>query len=88
MEKTLKAEFADNNLQNVKESFSPGAGTLKWATYSGYSTSQNNDLLFNIAHYLAGETSIMVVRVSYNLENKAFNEYYKTLAKSITYMGR
>ena len=36
-------------------------------------------------HYLTGQQSILVVQVIYSLENKVFQEYYKTLLNSITY---
>jgi len=85
---TLQKELADVHLQNAKFNMSKGVDTLKWGTYSGFSVSQNNDILYNIAHYLVGLNSVMVVKVAYNVQNAQFNEYYKALSKSITYMGR
>lgn len=85
---TLKREFSDLTLQSTKFNLSQGSSTLKWGTYSGFSVSENNDVLYNIAHYLVGESSLTVMRVSYNVRNQEYNGYYKTLAKSIMYMGR
>lgn len=89
---TIKAElkkvFADVHLQGEKFSLSKGTDTLKWGSFSGFSVSQNNDPLYNIAHYLAGEQSVMLVKITYSLNNPTFNEYYKQLNKSITFMGR
>jgi hypothetical protein len=83
----LEKVFSEVSLQNTKFNFSGGTDTLKWGTFSGFSVSQNNDILYNIAHYMAGEESVMMIRVTYSVENPTFNGYYKDLAKSITYMG-
>lgn len=84
----LQKLIYDSGLQEVKFSFSKGTDTLKWGTYSGFSVSRNNDILYNIAHYLAGQESVMTVKVTYSVQNPTFNQYYKDFAKSITYMGR
>jgi hypothetical protein len=88
MKADLERLFADVRLENKKFNFSQGADTLKWATYSGFSVSQNNDALFNIAHYLVGEESVMTVKITYSTQSPQFTQYYKDLAKSITYMGK
>lgn len=90
-EEHIKAElqrtFSEVRLSNAKFNMSTGTGTLKWGTYSGFSTGQNNDVVFNIAHYLVGEQSVQLVRIVYSVQNPKFAEYYKELARSITFMG-
>jgi hypothetical protein len=83
----LSQIFPDSHLQNVKFSYSAGSGALKWGTYSGFSVNQKNEVIFNIAHYLVGQQSVMTVKVSYSVENKLFSQYYNTLTKSIAYTG-
>jgi hypothetical protein len=88
MEETLKNEYAGTRLDNARASFSEGSGTLKWATLTGFTVTPNNDLLFNATHYLTGETSLQMIKVSYHLDNKKFDDYYQTLSKSISYIGK
>jgi hypothetical protein len=84
----LKARMASLHMRNEKLNVSVGTRTLKWGTYSGFSVSENNEVLYNIAHYMTGLDSITFVRCSYSVINKQYNQYYKTLASSITYLGR
>jgi len=78
----------DVYLNNMQEHFSKGTDTLKWATLIGYSVDKHNNLHYNAAHYLAGESSIEVIRVSYSLDNKTFQKYYDKLLASIRYTGK
>lgn len=84
----LKDLYAESALEDTKEVFSSGTDTLKWATVTGYKVDQANALHYHTAHYLTGLESIMIVQVQYNLENKVFQKYYETLAKSIKYVGK
>lgn len=84
----LKKDLSDVMLEDAKFSFSKGTDTLKWATLAGFSVDKNNAVLFNTEHFLVGEGSIMVVRITYSVGNTLFTQYYKTLANSITYIGR
>ncbi len=84
----LKKDMSNVMLEDAKFSCSQGTGTLKWATLSGFSVDKNNAVLFNTEHFLVGEGSIMVLRVSYSVENPTYSEYYKVLSESITYIGR
>ncbi len=84
----LKDLYTDKPLDDPKEVFSSGTDTLKWATLTGYTVDQANALHYHTAHYLTGLDTIMVVQVVYNLENKTFQKYYETLAKSIKYVGK
>ena len=88
VEKELRDRLSVLHLQNDRFRMSKGKDTLKWGTYSGFSVSRSNEILYNIAHYLTGLESVMLVRVSYNVHNETFNSYYKTLAKSIQFMGK
>jgi hypothetical protein len=88
VEATLNRLFLDQRLQNRKFSMSRGTSTLKWGILSGYSTSINNDMLHNVAHYLAGEQTVQIVRIVYSTQNKKFAQDYQDLVKSITYMGQ
>ncbi|HYD17480.1 MAG TPA: hypothetical protein VEF76_03250 [Patescibacteria group bacterium] len=87
MKEELNNVYKDMNLDNKQESFSAGSDTLKWATLTGFTVDENNNLLFNSAHYLTGLSSVMVVRSRYNVENKKFQGYYDTMSKSIKYAG-
>lgn len=88
VQQLLSLEYKDTQLDQRKDDYSGGTGTLKWATITGYSVDQSNRLLFNAAHFLVGTGTITVVRVQYSLENEKFNEAYKTFAASIKYIGR
>ncbi len=89
MMQTLNDIFKETHLdqQTREEHFNAGADTLKWATVTGFSADESNNLHFNAAHYLVGINSIMVLQVTYNVENKVFQGFYDTLAKSIKYAG-
>lgn len=84
---TLDDLFKDTPLDQKEQHFSAGSDTLKWATLTGYSADKSNSLHFNAAHYLVGLSSIMVIQVSYNIEDKSFQAYYDQLSKSIKYAG-
>jgi hypothetical protein len=88
MKATLEKIFGSLRLENKKFSFSQGKDSLKWATYSGFSVNRNNEVVYNIAHYLVGKESVMTVKVSFSVQNKQYNEDYKVLASSLKYMGR
>jgi hypothetical protein len=36
-------------------------------------------------HYLTGLQSVLVIQIQYNVENKAFQEYYQNITDSVTY---
>ncbi|MEZ0260035.1 MAG: hypothetical protein ACAH80_03450 [Alphaproteobacteria bacterium] len=84
----LQDLYTASPLEDMKEVFSAGTDTLKWATLTGYKVDQANALHYHTAHYLTGLDTIMIVQVQYNLENKVFQKYYETLAKSIKYVGK
>jgi hypothetical protein len=88
MYKALHDAFSDIQLSNTEEHFSKGTDTLKWATYIGYSVDKKNNLHYNAAHYLVGQSSIELVRISYSLDNKTYQAYYDKLLKSIKYTGK
>jgi len=77
----------DVQLDQREEHFSGGSDTLKWATVTGFSADQSNALHFNAVHYLVGLSSIMVVQVSYSVENRLYQSWYDTMSKSIKYAG-
>lgn len=79
--------YADVRLDNKQVSYSPGSDTLKWATMTGFTVDQSNNLLFNAAHYLTGLQTILVIKTKYNVENKIFQGYYNQLQQSIKYKG-
>jgi hypothetical protein len=88
IKQTLARLFKESHIETPKFSFSKGADTLKWGTYSGFSTSQNNDIVYNVAHYLVGASTIMTIKLSYSAQNEKFSEYYKTFSTSISYTGK
>jgi len=83
----LAKQYTGTPLDNAQFAFSPGAGTLKWATFSGFTLDTHHHPAFAAIHYLTGQQSILVVQVLYSLENKGFQEYYKKLVDSITYIA-
>lgn len=88
MYKTMKDAFEGTSLNNVEEHFSKGTDTLKWATMIGYSVDKSNNLHYNAAHYLAGTSTIELIKVSYSLDNKKYQEFYDQMLKSIRYTGK
>ena len=58
---------------------------LKWVALTGFSTDENGRPIFNVAHYLTGQQSILVIKVRYSLENKVFEDFYNKLVSNITY---
>lgn len=87
MQKAINELFKDVRLDNRQENYSSGSDTLKWATLTGFTVDESNNLLFNAAHYLTGLQTITVIRVKYNVENKTFQRWYDEMAKSIKYTG-
>ncbi len=87
MKEELEKVYKDISLDNKQETFSAGSDTLKWATLTGFTVDENNNLMFNSAHYIMGLQSIMIVKSRYNVENKKFQGYYDAMAKSIKYEG-
>jgi hypothetical protein len=85
IKKMLENQYRDVPLTNKEFTFSPGAETLKWAALSGFTLDAHKHPLFSATHYLTGRQSIQVVQVTYSIENKAFDDYYKALVDSITY---
>lgn len=81
----VEKELSGVKLENRKSGFSPGSGTLKWAYLSGFSVDKSNRALFNAVHFLTGMQTITVLRVTYDIENVKFNEYYKKLSSSIAF---
>ena len=85
MKSVLKNEYQGPPLTSPKFAFSAGTPPLKWATLTGFSVGKNNQALFHAAHYLTGQQSIMVIDITYNVENKTFQDYYQALIDNITY---
>lgn len=83
---SMEKDFSGTPLDSKKFDFSvnPKNG-MKWATLTGFSFDPAKRPLYNAEHYLTGQQSILVVKIQYNLENKAFADYYQALADSITY---
>lgn len=87
MFKALEEIYKDKRLDNRQENFSSGSDTLKWATLTGFAVDESNNLMFNAAHYLTGLQTIVVIKVSYNVENKTYQRWYDEMQKSIKYTG-
>jgi hypothetical protein len=84
----LRDLYKDTPLDNHEEHYSAGTDTLKWATLTGFNVDKMNSLHYNAAHFLSGLETIMVIKVDYNVENKVFQRWYDTLAKSIKFVGK
>lgn len=83
----LDESYSDVRLDNKQVSFSSGSDTLKWATMTGFTVDQSNNLLFNASHYLTGLQTLIVIKTKYNVENKLFQSYYNQMQQSIKYKG-
>lgn len=77
-----------SNIQNksVKFEESDKYGN-KRGSISGVIINTENKPIFRAEYFLTGSSSITVIKVRYNLENKKMNDYYKTLVKSIKYLS-
>lgn len=87
MQKALAEMYKNIRLDNRQENYSSGSDTLKWATLTGFTVDESNNLLFNASHYLTGLQTLTVIKVQYNVENKNFQRWYDEMAKSIKYTG-
>ena len=73
-------------LENAKFAYTVGnTGALKWGILSGFTLDANHHPAFSAIHYLTGQQSILVVQVTYSIENKTFQDYYDHLVSGITY---
>lgn len=81
----LKQKMKETPVQNETFHFSADKGPLKWASLSGFTLDKNHHPAFHAIHYLTGQESILVVEVVYSVENKTFQEYYKTMVDNIRY---
>lgn len=88
MKQDLADDYKDIDLQNVKYSFSAGKDTLKWAILSGSTVNKDDTLISNASHYLVGTDTITVIQATYTTEDKKYDEYYKKMVKSISYIGK
>ncbi len=87
IKKILEDEYKNSPLSDGTFNYSASAGPLKWATLTGFSVDRNGHPAFNALHYLTGQQSILVVQVAYSVEDKAFQDYYKNMVDSITYLA-
>ncbi len=86
MHQAIENDYKDIRLENQNFDFLVGTGgVLKWATLTGFSVDKHDRPFYHAEHYLAGQKSILVVKTQYSVEHKKFEQYYKTLAGSITY---
>ncbi len=84
----LDSELKGITLDRREEKFTAGSDTLKWATLTGFSISNDNSLVFYALHYLVGLESISVIKMSFAIENKTYQAYYDKISKSIVYSGK
>jgi hypothetical protein len=83
----LTKQYKDSPLSNAKFTISSGTSALKWASFSGFALDTYHHPAFYAIHYLTGQQSILVIQVSYSIENKLFQDYYDHLVNSITYVA-
>ena len=81
----LEKRYKMTPLSNEEFTVSAGKGTLKWATLRGFGLDTRHHPAFSAIHYLTGQQSILVVQVTYSIENKTYQDYYNNLVNSITY---
>lgn len=83
----LTKEYSEMALTNESFTMSGGVGMLKWATLSGFTLDSHHHPAFCAIHYLTGFQSILVIQAKYSIENKTFQDYYKHMIDSITYVA-
>lgn len=83
----LEKEYANQTIENKKISYSPGTGTLKWATFTGFSVDRNNNLMFHSCHILTGFETVTMIKIVFNAENEKFGESYQKIKNSIKFVG-
>jgi hypothetical protein len=81
----LDSRTKDKALEYQAFHYSPGNGTLKWASLSGFTLDKSRRPAYSTIHYLSGQQSILVIEIFYSVENKTFQDYYKTLVDNIRY---
>lgn len=79
----LKGYLKDYSWKDEK--FQIVGDKLKWATLSGFTTDEGHRPVFNAIHYLTGASSVLIIEVHYNFENKLFRNYYKTMLEGVIY---
>lgn len=84
----LKEAMKDTRLEAMKTTYSPGSGTLKWATMTGFSVDDKNTLLYNSTHFLTGFDTITLIKIKYTAENRAYAAMFKDLQGSIKFTGK
>jgi hypothetical protein len=83
----LEKEYANQTIENKKVSYSPGTGTLKWGTFTGFSVDRNNNLMFHSSHILTGFETVTMIKIAFNAENEKFGDYYQMIKDSIKFVG-
>ncbi|MFN7113600.1 MAG: hypothetical protein ACK4PK_04495 [Alphaproteobacteria bacterium] len=83
----LEREYANQTIENKKISYSPGTGTLKWGTFTGFSVDRNNNLMFHSCHILTGFETVTMIKIAFNAENEKFGETYQKIKNSIKFVG-
>lgn len=88
MEAEAKNALNGLKIDQEKTNYAASGEVLKWATYTGYNIDRDNNLFFHAVHFMSGEKTVMMIKVSYNPENKLFTEHYNKLNQSIRYTGK
>lgn len=88
MQQALESSMKNVLLDDKKFKYAAGSGTVKRMMMTGFSIDKNNNALYNAIYFLTGNSSIMVIRVQYNIENIDFNAQYQQMASSIKYVGK
>jgi hypothetical protein len=83
----LTKQYSNVVFSNESFTMSGGTGALKWATLSGFTLDSHHHPAFCAIHYLTGLQSILVIQAKYSVENKNFQEYYKHMIDSVTYVA-
>lgn len=83
----LEKEYSNQKIENKKISYSPGTGTLKWGSFTGFSVDRDNNLMFHSCHVLTGLETITMIKMTFNAENEEFGDIYQKAKDSIKFVG-
>lgn len=84
----LGKEFKGRRMENLKSTYSAGSKTLKWASMTGFTVDEKNNLLYRAVHFLTGLETILIIKSEYTAENKNYSEMYQRMAQSIKFTGK
>jgi len=88
IERLIKRDLKGLSLESEKFEYKIEENNeiLKHGIFTGFSVDKNNEPFYYAQHFLSGEDSILAIKIKYNIKNKKFAEYYKSLVENIKYL--